>query len=167
MRLLFLAILLSFTFISCKKEKEKAGEKVEIYLLKSGFTYPGPCKVDEAIAQLDETAFIKNEEILSYSSGKRLFNLAESATEKVKLLMDNVPFAVTVDKEVIYYGIYKPPYSSSSCDLSITMHIGFESPNSIAMQLGYPVLYDDIGFVDKTNDPFLLTTLAAQGKLRP
>lgn len=165
MRLIILVLLFSFTFISCKKEKEKAGEKVEIYLVKSGFTYPGPCKVDETIAQLAETIFIENEEILSYSSAKHLFNLKESAIKKVKLLKDKTPFAVTVDKKVIYYGIYKPLISSSSCDLSITMHIGFESNNSIVMELGYPLLYDAMDIKDKRNDPYLLATLGAQGKL--
>ena len=45
------------------------------------------------------------------------FTLNFAAMQKIEVLSDGTPFAVTVDKEVIAYGIFKPIFSSSSCEM--------------------------------------------------
>lgn len=80
--------------------------------------------------------------------------------------MGRTPFAVTVDKRVIYYAFYMPNYLSSSCDHSITMNIDWTSGNSIYLRLGYPGQLQGVPIEDKRNDPELLATLKAEGKLR-
>ncbi len=78
-------------------------------------------------------------------------------------MADGTPFGVVVDKQVIYYGILKPSYSSSSCANSITMdYVG--TNNKIAMNLGYAGA--DINIDDQRNNSKLLATLRNQGKLK-
>jgi hypothetical protein len=55
--------------------------------------------------------------------------------QKVKTFQDFTAFAVTVDKQVIYYGFFKPSISSSSCDHSITMDLDWTTGNKINLKL--------------------------------
>ena len=73
----------------------------------------------------------KNQDILAYSPTEYTFKLTESAIQQVKVLSDRTPFAVTVDKQVIYYGFFKPSISSSSCEQSITMDVAWTANNEI------------------------------------
>ena len=76
---------------------------------------------------------------------------------------EGTPFAIVVDKQVIYYGIIKTLNSSSSCTSSITMnHI--VSGNKITMNLGYAGA--DVNIDDQRNNPKLIATIKNQGKLR-
>lgn len=77
-----------------------------------------------------------------------------------------MPFAVTVDKQVIYYGFFKPIISSSSCDHSITMDLDWTSGNKITLKLGYPGQVQGVTIDDKRNDSKLIATLRQQGKLK-
>lgn len=150
---------------SCKKESVKGGDTVEIYLLKTFQTVTGKCQIDAAAAVLQDTAIIKNEDILAYSQTNYQFKLTESAFQKVKTLRDFTPFAVTVDKQVIYYGFFKPSFSSSSCDNSITMDLDWASGNKISLKLGYPGQQQGVTINDERNNQQLILTLRRQGKL--
>lgn len=94
------------------------------------------------------------------------FRLTAAAIQKLKALSDRTPFAVTVDKQVIYYGFYKPGFSSASCDQSITMDILWTTDYAIHLRLGYPGLLQGTTIEDSRNDPKLIATLKKQGKLR-
>jgi hypothetical protein len=159
-------ILPIILFFSCKKENVQPGESVEIYLLKTVQTIPGKCQVDPSHSSLKDTAIIRNRDILYYSAADYNFKLTDTAIQKVKALMGRTPFAVTVDRLVIYYGFYMPMYLSSSCDQSITMDIDWTSGNKIYLRLGYPGQLQGITTEDNRNDPKLLSTLKLQGKLR-
>ena len=150
--------------LSCKKDQ--AGEPVEIYLLKSYQTLAAKCQIDPSVSILEDKAVIKNQDILEYSKTEHTFKLTDQAIEKVKNFVDKTPFAVTVDKQVIYYGFFKPGFSSSSCDHSITMDLDWTSANKISLRLGYPGQLQGVTIEDERNNPKLITTLANQGKLR-
>ena len=81
--------------------------------------------------------------------------------------MDRTPFAITVDKQVIYYGLFKPSISSSSCDHSITMDVSWSSASKIVLRLGYPGQLPGVTIDDQRNNPILLASLEKQGKLQP
>ncbi|MBL0355667.1 MAG: hypothetical protein IPP72_01725 [Chitinophagaceae bacterium] len=165
MRYLIFILLVSAVCFSCKKDT--AGKPVEIYLLKTYQTVTGKCQVNASTALLKDTAMIANNDILAYSPTLYQFKLSERALQKAKDLDDFTPFAVCVDKEVIYYGIFKSNFSSSSCDNSITMDAGWGGANNhITMNLGYPGTTEATVIDDLRNDPVLITSLQQQGKLK-
>ncbi|NEU07625.1 hypothetical protein GZH53_04795 [Flavihumibacter sp. R14] len=164
MRSLFYVLTIIVLCLSCKKDNQKAGKPVEIYLLKNYQLMAGKCQVDPSASVLQDIPAIRNQDILEYSETKYQFKLTNAAIQKVKDLRDFTPFAVTVDKQVIYYGFFKPGISSSSCDHSITMDVVWGS-DKISMKLGYPGQMQGVIIDDQRNNPNLITALKNQGKL--
>ena len=164
------AFLLIFLFVSvslgCSKDSTSLGEPVEIYLLKDFQLLTNKCQVDPSASSLQFTPTVANGEILEYSSSDYQFKLKATALERIKTLSDRTPFAVTVNKEVIYFGFFKPSFSSSSCDHSITMDLSWGQANRILMRLGYPGVPTGVTIEDERNNPRLLAALQNQGKLR-
>ena len=72
--------------------------------------------MDAATAVLQDSAIVLNTDIITYSMSVCRFTLNFEAMQKIEALCDGTPFAVTVDKEVIAYGIFKPIFSSSFCE---------------------------------------------------
>lgn len=165
MRSLLFILVLTSCCLSCKKDKIKGGS-VEIYLLKTVQTVPGKCQIDASASILQDIATIKNQDILEYSQTNYEFKLTDTAIQKVKTFRDFTPFAVTVDKQVIYYGFFKPSFSSSSCDNSITMDVRWTTGNKISLRLGYPAPLQGVTVDDQRNNPKLIATLKNQGKLK-
>jgi hypothetical protein len=161
----FTLILVAF-FLSCKKDKTQAGKTVEIYLLKTFKTVAGKCQVDPSSSELKDIPTIKNDDILQYSQKDYQFKLTDDGFQKVQAFTDLTPFAVTVDKQVIYYGIFKQSISSSSCDNSIIMNSDLTTENKIDMRLGYPGLFQGVTIDDQRNNSKLMATLRNQGKLK-
>ena len=153
--------------VSCNKNHiNGGGDTVEIYLLKTAQLVPNKCQVDGSNSTLATTPLVTNQEIAEYSKKNYEFKLTSQGIQKIKLLQDKTPFAVTVDGQVIYYGFFKPSISSFSCDHSITMDLSWSNDNKIMMRLGYPGLLQGVTIDDKRNDPVLIATLANQNKLR-
>lgn len=159
-------LLLLFTSLSCKKDDDhqSGGGLVEIYALESFRHVQQKCQVDPSTAVLRAQPVISNSEIISYSRGSYIFKLSDQGKQDAKIFNDLPAFAVTVNKEVIYYGFYKPFTSSSSCDHSITVNIAFPSGN-LSMNLGYPGPLEGITIDDQRSNAKLLKALNAQGKL--
>ena len=166
MRISLFILVIMVTCISCKKESVNTGEKVEIYLLKTYQRVTNKCQIDPSFSILHDTATVMNEDILEYSKSDYTFTLNEKAMQKVRAFRDFTPFAVTVDKQVIYYGFFKPSISSSSCDNSITMDIEWTTGSKIFLRLGYPGTPQGVSIDDQRNNEKLLKTLKNQGKLR-
>lgn len=163
MRLLLFILTACVICLSCKKDNVKAGGTVEIYLLKNNQPITGKCQIDPAAATLQDTAIVKNQDILEYYKANNQFALSDNYMQKIKTLADRTTFAVVVDKQVVYYAILKPSYSSSSCTSSITVdYVG--TGNRINMNLGYAGA--DLDIDDQRNNPKLIATLKNQGKLR-
>jgi hypothetical protein len=152
--------------LSCNRDKGNAEEMVEIYLLKKYQTVAGKCQIDPSLSVLQDTATIKNQDIEAYSQKDYKFKLTDTAFQKIKAFRNKMPFAVTVDKQVIYYGFFKPGTSSSPCEHSITMDIDRTSGNKIYLSLGYHGQLQGVTIEDTRNDPKLIATLSKQGKLK-
>ncbi len=165
MKYVILLVSISVFSFSCKKNAS-AGEEVEIYLLKTYQPVTGKCQVDAATAILQDAPAIRNDDIVAYSKSEYTFELTNNGIQKAKTFISGAPFAVTVDKEVIYYGYFKPGISSSSCDHSITMNYDLPGGNKISLKLGYPGITAGVTIDDQRNNPKLLASLSAQGKLR-
>jgi hypothetical protein len=80
--------------------------------------------------------------------------------------MNGQAFAVTVDRKVIYYCIFKPMTSSSTCEHSLTMVVDAASGSRIVLSRGYPGSLSWPAVDDQRNNPVLLAALSAQKKLR-
>ena len=163
MKKLAIISLLFLLFQHCKKDTTVPGDDVVFYRLKSYQLVPNKCQVDTLTAILADTALIGNDEIISYSKKTYQYKITASAINKLKALADGTPFAVTVDNKVIYYGINKPSYSSSTCFNSITLDYVIPD-NNIKINIGYPG--PGTGIDDQRNNALLMATLRKQGKLR-
>lgn len=102
--------------LSLNCSKDNLTQIVEIYLLSSYKMVSGKCQIDSSTAILQATAIDKNEDIVTYSPSFYQFQLTNASFQTIKNLRDFTPFAVTISKRVIYYGFFKPSFSSSSCD---------------------------------------------------
>ena len=166
MRLLLFCIFAIMLCCSCKKETISGGKVMEIYLLKIRKNIAGKCQIDPAASVIRDTATISDQDILEYSPATYELKLSDIAYQKVKKISDGTAFAVTVDRQVIYYGFYKPSISSGSCEHSITMNIAFSSESKIVFNLGYPDRSNNTTIDDQRNNAKLLATLKLQGKIR-
>lgn len=158
----FLALLLLPLF-TCNKDKIDAGSKVEIYLLESYELVAGKCQVNASTITLKNEPLVANDEIITYSNDDHTYTVTRATVQKIVALPGRTPFALTINKEIIFTGFYMPLIMSSTCEHSITMSTGVQ--NKIFMNLGYPY-FSTTGIDDKRNDPSLLAILHAQGKLR-
>ena len=135
MRPILFFLTIAIFCLSCEKDIVKGDGTVEVYLLKRSQLVTGKCQIDPLESVLQDTAIIKNQDILEYSQSNYQFKLTDLAIQKVKTFRDFTAFAVTVDKQVIYYGFFKPSISSSSCDHSITMDLDWTTGNKINLKL--------------------------------
>lgn len=166
MRLIFFFLTIAIFCLSCEKDNVKGDGTVEVYLLKTSQLVTGKCQIDPLVSVLQDTAIIKNQDILEYSQSNYQFKLTDLAIQKVKTFRDFTAFAVTVDKQVIYYGFFKPSISSSSCVHSITMDLDWTIGNKINLKLGYPGQLQGVAIDDERNNAKLVATLRNQGKLK-
>jgi hypothetical protein len=110
----FLILLL---ISSCKKGGETNAKRVEIYLLKSfslsinQTTKPVTHTIANAI--LADTPFVRNNEIRYYDKATYTFSLDANVKERIKDYGPDKAFAVTVDGQPVYYGVFHPLYMSS------------------------------------------------------
>ena len=165
LRLFFPVFVMAVLFAACKKNA--AESTVELYFLKSGSTLPGKCQIDAATAVLADKPAVHNHDIKEYNQAIYEFKVTDSAFQKIATLAVRTPFAVTVNKQVIYYGIYSPPVYSSSCDHSIGVNVFNTAERKMQMVLGYPGFISGITVIDdQRNNATLLNALRSQGKLR-
>lgn len=166
MRSILFVLIVATLASSCRKKSEEAGKSIEIYHLATYETVAGKCEIDPARAVLPDTPLINNNDILEYSQVNHSFLLTNSAFLRIKGLSDWAGFAVTVDKNVIYYGIFKPSFSSSSCLESVTMDISLNAETKALIRLGYPGISTTHFSTDPRTDKRLFAALNAQGKLK-
>src|SRR5688572_4323601 len=165
LRLLSIFII-SIGFLSCKKDEPGVQNEVEFILLKSYQFVAGKCQVDASTARLETSPLVTNDDILWYSKSDYEFRLTANAIQKINALSGRSAFAVTVDRHVIFLGVYMPLIMSSSCDHSITMDVNTVS-NIATMRLGYPMWPRPATMIDdQRNNVLLLEALSNQGKLR-
>jgi len=163
--LLFLLIPL-MTMPGCRK---KGTGKVEIYLLQSYTTHsdpsnPGLVSINNAVLQ--DTPFVRDDEIRYYDQQARSFRIRTNIKQDIQTFGPDKAFAVTVNNEPVYYGRVHPAYLSS-----ITLGIATIDPiltgtNDLPMRYmmidQMPILQQ----LDKRNDQRILNAFRATGRLR-
>lgn len=163
--LLFVAFILLHS--GCNKESSEAGEIVEIYLLKEYSLVTNRCEIVPSSIVLKDSELISNDDILSYLRAEHKMVLKDDGMAKLESIHDGTPFCMTVDKEIIYSGFFKPGYSSSTCFHSVTIDPLAYLTNQISVNLGYPSTPDDFPIdPDPRDNSLLIETFKKQGKLK-
>ena len=109
--------LILFLISSCAKDKATNAKRVDIYLLKSfsaainQTTKPVTHTIANAI--LADTPFVSNHEIRYYNKATYTFRLDANVKERIKDYGPDKAFAVAVDGQPVYYGVFHPAYMSS------------------------------------------------------
>lgn len=148
---------------ACKKGRVQEGSEVELYLLQSFQQVSGKCQVNPSSAVLQSVPLVSSNDILKYHQSEHVYTLSNNAIQKIKALSGRTPFALTVDRQVIFTGYYMPLFMSSTCEHSITINDGLN--NTLNVQLGYPSFFG-ASVEDRRNHPKILESLLKQGKLR-
>ena len=153
-----------FMSISCTLNTKDEG--FAIYLTKDDI----PPAHMEAMShvELADQPVISMKDVITYNAQTHEIKLTASAFERIYGL--DVPvrgksFMVCVDKKPIYWGAFWTPISSMSFDgVTIWIPLGFQEPNVITLELGYPSSTFYAG-EDPRNNPEILNSLSEAGKL--
>lgn len=164
-RLTYLVLFL-LLLAGCRKN---GGAKVEIYLLQSYTTEtnPGnPNLVSINNAVLQDTPFVRDDEIRYYDQGARTFWIRTNIKQDVQTFGPDKAFAVTVNSIPVYYGRVHPAYLSSQTLGIATIDPILTGTNDLQMRY---ILIDQMPILqqlDKRNDPRIMDAFRATGRLR-
>lgn len=167
MRHIFSSLLLIILFSSCTKENTS---KIDIYLLKSfslttdQTTNPFTQKISNAV--LSETPFIVDQDIQFYTKSETTFQLSRDIKDIIKNYGPDKAFAVTVDNQPVYYGLFHPGYLSSMTIGVPTIDPIFYFNNQIKIQFVLITGSSDLLTLDNRNDSRLINSLKTSGRLR-
>ncbi|OGN87255.1 MAG: hypothetical protein A2Z74_03550 [Chloroflexi bacterium RBG_13_46_9] len=141
-------------------------EGFAIYLTKDDI-HPAQMEAMSHVKLADQPV-VSMKDVITYNAQTHEIKLTASAFERIYGL--DVPvrgksFMVCVDKKPIYWGAFWTPISSISFDgVTIWIPLGFQEPNVITLELGYPSSTFYAG-EDPRNNPEILNSLREAGKL--
>ena len=168
MRCTFLFSLIFILLLSCKKEHN--GPEVDIYMLQSfslninQATNPATISISNAV--LAETPLVADHDIRSYTRSTTTFNLRKDIKSTIQNYGPDKAFAVTVDKQVVYYGKFHPAYLSSITFGLATIDPIFYSNNELKIHFAAIDGNSNLQQLDKRNDTLIINALSATGRLR-
>ena len=143
--------------------------KIEIYQLKSYSQ-----KIDTSFAirtvvlsdlVLEDNPLVTDNEIRSYTQSAYTFELSKNLNPIIKDFGPDKAFVVTVDKEVIYFGMFRPAYLNS-----LLFSVPYIEP--ILTDNNLHINYATMGTtgtpqpIDKRNDLKLINALKATNRLK-
>jgi hypothetical protein len=166
-----LLLLLFFTFTGCRKDQEKlpSNSRVEFYLLKSFARNPGSAAIIEGSSIMSDTALIQYKDILWYNPREYTFKVSAKTAHWLNdqyALTHGKPFALAIDRKIIYTGYFWASFSSSGCDWVVIDPLNISGENELKVRLGYPGILPGMSIPDNRNNTQLLETLSLDGKLK-
>jgi len=170
MKYLGILLLLGIFGAGCSKNHDQSNDKVEIYLLESFSTVLNPAPpyaVSIRDAHLEKTPLVANDDIDYYEQAQYLFKLKKNIKPLIKDFSKDRGFAVTVNDEIIYYGVFHPAFLSS-LTFGVATIDPFALTTESSVTLQYLNYYNNVQLaqLDKRNDPRILNALSATGRLR-
>ena len=169
-RPLILVLIIS-VFAGCEKYQylRQPGNGLEFYLIKDFQRVGTSAKIINSTVKLSDSVIIYYDEILSYNSDTYTFTVTESCANKLNDFKNNhihgKPFAVTVDKELIYTGYFWCGFSSSMVDWVTIDPLNYSGKNQLPVSLGYPGIFQGDYIPDNRNDYRILDILRRDSKL--
>ena len=164
-RILFLLFSL-LLLAGCRKN---GTAKVEINLLQSYTTEANPSNpnlVSINNAVLEDTPFVRDDEISYYDQQARSFRIRTNIKQDVQTFGPDKAFAVTVNNAPIYYGRVHPAYLSSITFGIATIDPILTGTNDLPMRYAFMDQVPVLQQLDKRNDPAILNAFRATGRLR-
>jgi hypothetical protein len=164
-RIYFIIIPL-FILAACSKN---GAAKVEIYLLQSfttGANASNPNLVTINNAVLQDTPFVRDDEIVYYDQQARSFRIRTNIKQDVQTFGPDKAFAVTVNDDPVYYGRVHPAYLSSITFGVATIDPILTGTNDLPMRYALIDQMPLLQQLDKRNDPRILNAFRATGRLR-
>ncbi len=164
-------LLFSAVFaVGCSKDHDQSTDKVEIYLLESFSTVQNPASpyaITITDARLEKKPLVANGDIEYYEQAQYLFKLKKNIKPLIKDFSRERGFAVTVNDEAVYYGVFHPAFLSSlTFGLATIDPLALTTESSVTIQY---LNYDNnvqLAQLDKRNDARILNALSATGRLR-
>jgi hypothetical protein len=169
-----LILFLALCFLiptSCKKKNDlmESGGKIEFYLLKSYTKDPAGYAISNNSIVLSDSALIKYEDIIWYDPNSHTFKFSDRTANLLNDFEHNQilrkPFAVAINKKIIYTGYFWAGFFSSSCDWIVMDVLNYDGKNELSVKIGYPGLMSGMNIPDKRNDKELLEILKSDHKL--
>ena len=166
MKSFLILVITLMTMAGCRKN---GAAKVEIYLLQSYTTETNPANpniISINNAVLQDTPFVRDDEIRYYDKEARTFRIRTNIKQDVQTFGPDKAFAVTVNNVPVYYGRVHPAYLSSMTIGVATIDPILTGTNDLPMRY---VFIDQMPFLqqlDKRNDPRILDAFRASGRLR-
>ena len=171
MRYLF-SLLLVIVLFSCKRDEITLNApKVDIYLLKS-FSFKvdqttSPATISISDAVLSDTLLLRDQDILLYTQSSATFKSSKNIKTIIKDFGSNRGFAVTVNKDPIYFGLFHPSYLSSLVyGLSTIDPITYPLNNNLIIHYEFIAGNTYLQQFDKRNDARIIDALKQTGRVR-
>ena len=155
---LFLLSLLSILLLTnCEEQKEccafPVGERADIFLLSSyQEDLDSPFRTITSY-ELENTPIIAYEDIVFYNDETYEMKVQGASLNRLKDIKKSEPFALKVDKEIIYFGWFWPAFLSSSCICIVVDPLRASFSDTIRFDLGYGIA-SDLREIDKRNEDF-------------
>lgn len=173
MRYLLYSLLTISLFAACKKDKaaNENASKVDIYILKS-FSLnvdqaANPSTLSISNAVLADTPLVADKDIKLYTQSSATFSLTKNVKTVIKDYGADKAFAITLNKQPIYFGIFHPSYLSSiAFGLATIDPTLYTTENEITIQYATITGNSYLFQLDKRNDDRLINSLRVTGKLR-
>lgn len=167
MRKLLFYSLIALLASACRKEPRS---RVELYLLQSFnrtvdlSVAPGVTQISNAV--LAGSPLVADKDIAWYSAVNKTFGLKKDISSQLKDYGPDKAFAVTVNGEPVYYGVFHPAYLSSIVFGIATIDPFWVTGKELPIRY---TLYDNnpaLQRLDKRNEARLLAALQQSGRLR-
>jgi len=169
---LFLTLGLVFLLNSCDKEEnfEPSGKSIAFYYISEYQKIDNTFKIIDSTVVISDTKIIDYSDIISYSSKDYTFTVSDSLSDRLNDFENHsihgVPFALAIDKKIIYTGYFWASYSSMSCDWITIDPLNISGKNELKVRLGYPGMIQGDSIPDKRNDSRLIEVLKKDKKLK-
>lgn len=157
-------------FAGCKKEQHGSASRIDIYLLKSFTTTVDqstiPAIVSITNAVLEYKPLVADQDIQLYTKSTTTFTLRKDMRAIIQDYGTDKAFAVTVNNQPVYYGIFYPPYLSSlACGVATISPI---LPTKNELKIDFVLIEgnDFLQQLDKRNDSQIINALKETNRLR-
>lgn len=164
-------MILIFISVACEDYHYSApsGYSLEFYLMSEFQRQTNSYKIINGTIELSDSIIIRYDDILSYNPDTYTFTITKNLANKLNDFKNNhihgTPFAVTVDRQIIYTGYFWASFSSSMVDWITIDPLNYSGKNQLRVQLGYPGLVEGDFIPDNRNDVRILEVLRRDSKL--
>jgi hypothetical protein len=171
MKRLVIIIFIILLYSGCENYNYEGqlGYGLEFYWIKEFERIGTTSKIINSSVILSDSIIISYDNILSYNPDTYTFTVTEKTANylndfKYKSI-HGTPFAVTVDKQIIYTGYFWAGFSSATVDWVTIDPLNYSGKNQLRVQLGYPGLVQGDYIPDNRNDKRILDVLQRDSKL--